>query len=139
MRTVNTQLVIGSLCSSGSQPLANARTILSTTHSQPHLPINELWWSPPIALLHRERQGDLQAMVDGLRAQKYTALILDAPVLEYVTGTNEACDLFTIGEVFETFSLALAFPPAADDAMVFDFSKSIVSLQVRWPLKSMLG
>jgi hypothetical protein len=70
-------------------------------------------------------------MVDDLRAKQYTALILDAPVLEYVTGTNEECDLFTIGDVFETFSLALAFPPAADDAMVFDFSKSIVSLQVR--------
>jgi hypothetical protein len=70
-------------------------------------------------------------MVDDLRDQKYTALILDAPVLEYVTGTNEECDLFTVGDVFETFSLALAFPPAADDAVVYEFSKSIISLQVR--------
>jgi hypothetical protein len=40
------------------------------------------------------------------------------------------CDLFLVGDVIESFSLALAFPPAADDAMIFDFSKSIVSLQV---------
>lgn len=79
---------------------------------------------------HREREGDLQGMVQDLRAGKYSALVLDAPVLEYISGTNEHCDLFLVGDVFESFSLALAFPPAAADAMVFDFSKAIVSLQV---------
>lgn len=29
-------------------------------------------------------------MLAALRADKFSALILDAPVLEYVTGTNEA-------------------------------------------------
>lgn len=69
-------------------------------------------------------------MLAALRAGTYAALILDAPVLEYTAGTNEACDLFLVGDVFESFSLALAWPPAADDAVIYSFSQSIVKLQV---------
>jgi hypothetical protein len=36
----------------------------------------------------------------------------------------------TVGEPFETFSLALAFPADFNDSAVFDFSASIVRLQV---------
>jgi hypothetical protein len=70
-------------------------------------------------------------MVADLRSDKYTALVLDASVLEYVTSHNEACDLFLMGETFESFSTALAFPPAFPEAAVYNFSKNIVRLQVR--------
>jgi hypothetical protein len=83
-------------------------------------------------LATREREGDLQEMVDALKNGKYSALILDAPVLEHLVGTNEECDLFLVGEMFETFSIALAFPPAFSDAVIYAFSQSIVKLQVRW-------
>lgn len=79
----------------------------------------------------RETEGDLAAMIKSLRDEKYSALILDAPVLEYVTSHNAECDLFLVGEVFETLSLALAFPPAFNDSDVYAFSRSIVKLQVR--------
>lgn len=79
----------------------------------------------------REREGDLQEMVDALKNGKYSALILDAPVLEHTVGTNEECDLFLVGDMFETFSIALAFPPAFSDAVIYAFSQSIVRLQVR--------
>ncbi len=69
-------------------------------------------------------------MLTSLRQGTYSALVLDAPILEYTAGTNEDCDLFLVGEVFESFSLAIAFPPAFDDATIFSFSKAIVSLQV---------
>lgn len=83
-------------------------------------------------LANREREGDLQEMVDALKNGQYSALILDAPVLEHTVGTNEECDLFLVGDMFETFSIALAFPPAFDDAVIFAISQSIVKLQVRF-------
>lgn len=70
-------------------------------------------------------------MVAELREKKYDALVLDSAVLEYTVGTNEQCDLFVVGEPFETFSLALAFPADFDDAVIFQLSSSIVALQVR--------
>jgi hypothetical protein len=85
--------------------------------------------------LNREGQGDLTDMIAALQNGTYTALILDAPVLEHIVGTNDACDLFLVGTAFESFSLALAFPalafPAAfDDALLYEFSNNIVKLQV---------
>jgi hypothetical protein len=41
-----------------------------------------------------------------------------------------AAVIVTVGEPFETFSLALAFPADFNDSTVFDFSASIVRLQV---------
>lgn len=79
-------------------------------------------------------------MVAGLRDGTYTALIMDAHVLEFTVGTNEACDLFLVGgDVFESFSLALAFPPAFSDALVFDFSRSMIKLQVRFACRAGRG
>ncbi|KAF8061162.1 eif3g-a [Scenedesmus sp. PABB004] len=63
--------------------------------------------------------ADFGAMLSALRGGEYEALVLDAPVLEYTAGTNAACDLFVVGEPFETFSLALAFPPGFDDAETY--------------------
>ena len=82
------------------------------------------------AVFCRDKQKDLDAMLAALRKERYSALVLDAHVLEYVTGHNEDCDLFLVGETFESFSLALAFPPAFPDQDVFSFSRSIVKLQV---------
>lgn len=80
--------------------------------------------------IYRENEADKETMIADLHSGKYDALVLDSPVLEYTVGTNEACDLFTVGEPFETFSLALAFPSDYNDSQVFDFSSSIVKLQV---------
>jgi len=78
----------------------------------------------------RDSDADLNAMVAGLRDHSYSALILDEPVLEYLTGQNEDCDLFLVGETFNAFSLALAFPSAFDDQIAYQFSRSIVKIQV---------
>jgi hypothetical protein len=101
-------------------------------------------WKIPIAWLYdnsptsvclrgvygRDHSQDFKDMLDLLRAKEYDALVLDSAVLEYTVGTNEECDLFVIGEPFETFSLALAFPADFDDAVVYALSSSIVALQV---------
>jgi ABC-type amino acid transport substrate-binding protein len=84
-----------------------------------------------LTVVRRDQEADLDAMLAALRDGSYAALVLDAPVLEYISSHNEACDLFLVGEVFETFSLALAFPPAFNDSDVYAFSQSIVKLQVR--------
>lgn len=78
----------------------------------------------------RDNAADLDKMVASLRDGTYTALVLDTPVLEYVTSQNAECDLFLVGNTFETFSVALAFPPAANASTVYDFSRGIVQLQV---------
>ncbi len=40
------------------------------------------------------------------------------------------CDLYPVGDPFETFNLAVAFPPDAPDALPAAVSASIVRLQV---------
>lgn len=81
----------------------------------------------------RMRRSDdaLAEMIQGLRNNTYDAVILDDPVLQYVLSENTKCDLFYVGQPFLSWSLALAFPPAFDDAVVHNFSQSIVRLQVR--------
>jgi hypothetical protein len=46
-------------------------------------------------------------------------------------GTNEACDLFVVGETFETFSLAFAFPAGFPPAAISDLNEAIVRLQTQ--------
>jgi hypothetical protein len=70
-------------------------------------------------------------MMNGLRNSTYDAVILDEPVLQFVLSENTKCDLFYVGLPFLQWSLALAFPPAFDSAVVHNFSQSIVRLQVR--------
>lgn len=69
-------------------------------------------------------------MVKALRNGTYKALILDAPVLQYIAGSNHDCDLFTVGDVFETFSLALAFPTDFTGPVIDTVTTSLVRLQV---------
>lgn len=59
------------------------------------------------------------------------ALVLDAPVISFLVSTmNDQCDLYAVGEPFETFDIAIGFPPDAPDTMVSNISKIIVALQV---------
>eukprot|EP00879_Flechtneria_rotunda_P019430 GHRR01020408.1.p1 GENE.GHRR01020408.1~~GHRR01020408.1.p1 ORF type:complete len:473 (+),score=113.43 GHRR01020408.1:178-1419(+) len=74
-------------------------------------------------------EADQLAMIEALRAGEYDALVLDTPVLEHAMGTDVHCNLFVVGDPFETFSLSLAFPAEFDDALVFAFSEAIVKLQ----------
>ncbi|KAI8474114.1 MAG: hypothetical protein J3K34DRAFT_495859 [Monoraphidium minutum] len=79
----------------------------------------------------RARAAERQQLARGgrpLRAPR--ALVLDAPVISYLVGTmNDLCDLYAVGEPFETFDLAIGFPPDAPDPLINDISKVIVRLQ----------
>jgi hypothetical protein len=49
----------------------------------------------------------------------------------FTPGTNEACDLFVVGETFETFSLALAFPVGFPASSISALNEAIVRLQTQ--------
>lgn len=53
-------------------------------------------------------------------------------------GTSEACDLFVMGETFETFSLALAFPSNFPDTTISHLNEAIVRLQTQQGALDML-
>jgi ABC-type amino acid transport substrate-binding protein len=78
----------------------------------------------------RDNDEDTEKMLDNLRTGKYKALLLDAPVLEYIAATNPACDLYVVGDSFETFNLALEFPADFDDGLIGRMSAAILKLQV---------
>lgn len=63
------------------------------------------------AAVRRERGTDLDYMVNRLLDGRDSALILDAPVVQYVAAHDGQCRLFPVGLPFETFSLAMAFAP----------------------------
>lgn len=69
-------------------------------------------------------------MLDNLRTRKYQALILDSPVVQYFAAIAEQCDLYPVGDPWETFNLAIAFPPDTPDQLPANISASIVRLQV---------
>ncbi len=50
-------------------------------------------------LNNRENDNDTDVLIANLRSGQYKALVLDAPVVEYLAGTEELCDLFVVGEV----------------------------------------
>ncbi|KAF8061164.1 hypothetical protein HT031_004626 [Scenedesmus sp. PABB004] len=57
------------------------------------------------------------------------ALILDTPVVAYMAARAPGCDLYAVGDPFETFNLAIAFPPDVPSALAANISASIVRLQ----------
>lgn len=69
-------------------------------------------------------------MLQGLRNGTYQALVLDEPVVKWIAGTNQECDLFTVGDTFEIFSLALAFPIDYAGIPIDSFTFATVRLQV---------
>ena len=79
----------------------------------------------------RDNDEDTQKMLDNLRSGRYKALLLDAPVLEYIAATNPLCDLYVVGDSFETFNLALEFPADFDDALIARMSAAILKFQVK--------
>jgi hypothetical protein len=40
-------------------------------------------------------------MIERLKDGTFSALVLDAPVLEHAVGTSDECDLFLVGDAFE--------------------------------------
>ena len=69
-------------------------------------------------------------MIHLLEEEKYDALVLDTPVLQYKEGTDTHCVLFVMGESFEMFSLAVVFPPNSNQTLVDSLSVSMVRQQV---------
>ena len=69
-------------------------------------------------------------MLDNLREGTYKALVLDAPVIDYTVATNAQCDLYSVGDSFETFNLAIGFPPDAPNSIITPISAAILDLQV---------
>ncbi|GBF93621.1 hypothetical protein Rsub_06343 [Raphidocelis subcapitata] len=77
-----------------------------------------------------ESDADTANFISNLRNGTYKALVLDAPVVAYLVATmNAECDLFSVGGMFETFDIAIAFPSDAPDWMVADVSREIVHMQ----------
>ncbi|KAK9804717.1 hypothetical protein WJX72_001753 [[Myrmecia] bisecta] len=74
-----------------------------------------------------DNDADQQALFDTLRSGEIHALILDSPVLEYTQ--SQQCDIHVVGQEFNTFNLALAFPPNTPVATIVRFSFSLVELQ----------
>lgn len=85
--------------------------------------------APPVAAC-RDNDVDTAALLDNLHTHKYQALVLDAPVVSYFASMADACDLYPVGDLFESFSLAIAFPPDSPTALAANISTSIVRLQV---------
>lgn len=50
------------------------------------------------AVLCRENDDDSVAFLANLRAGKYKALVLDAPVIDMWVAENTNCDLFAVGD-----------------------------------------
>jgi hypothetical protein len=69
-------------------------------------------------------------MLDNLRKGSYKALVLDAPVVDYTVAANEQCDLYSVGESFETFNLAIGFAHDTPNSLIKSISAAILDLQV---------
>eukprot|EP00775_Hariotina_reticulata_P008417 gene8417-8601_t len=86
----------------------------------------------------RDNDDETRAMLDNLRTSRYSALILDTPVVQYFAAQATQCDLFPVGESFETFDLSIAFPENVPDALPQSVSASIVRLQTTRALLDVL-
>ncbi|KAF6257197.1 hypothetical protein COO60DRAFT_30052 [Scenedesmus sp. NREL 46B-D3] len=96
-------------------------------------------WEPYLPLLRKysidadalpwDNDDDTAAMLAKLRSHHYQALVLDSPVVQYFAAQAEQCDLFPVGDPFETFNLAIAFPPDVPLSLPQNITASIVRLQ----------
>eukprot|EP00878_Enallax_costatus_P024620 GHUV01026294.1.p1 GENE.GHUV01026294.1~~GHUV01026294.1.p1 ORF type:complete len:303 (+),score=29.84 GHUV01026294.1:1-909(+) len=96
-------------------------------------------WEPYVPLLRKysidadglawDNDVDTGIMLDNLRTRKYQALVLDTPVVQYFAAIAPLCDLFPVGDQWETFNLAIAFPPTVPSDLPANISASIVRLQ----------
>eukprot|EP00775_Hariotina_reticulata_P007280 gene7280-7493_t len=70
-------------------------------------------------------------MLNSLRLHDVDALVLDTPAaMSWASAAEPACDLFIVGEPFDTFFLSFAFPADAPDAFISNTSAAIVRLQL---------
>lgn len=76
-----------------------------------------------------ERQADEPGMLQALLAGRYEALVMDASFVLHAASTH--CNLKAIGDTFDTWSLALAFPPNTNRSLIDTFSWAQVRLQER--------
>ena len=70
----------------------------------------------------RDSQADQDAMVDYLRQGQYQALVLDAPLMQFYAATDPLCQLYTVGDIFDTFTQGLAFPNSMDDVAIREWN-----------------
>jgi hypothetical protein len=78
----------------------------------------------------RDSDEDTEHMIHMLHEGEYDALILDTPVMQHIVGTDDHCSYFLVGDSFDAFSVALAFPPDANQTVILEFSTSMVRKQV---------
>eukprot|EP00878_Enallax_costatus_P013916 GHUV01014553.1.p1 GENE.GHUV01014553.1~~GHUV01014553.1.p1 ORF type:complete len:410 (+),score=93.34 GHUV01014553.1:1089-2318(+) len=86
-------------------------------------------YSIDAAALPWNNDNDTNTMLNNLRTHTYQALVLDAPVVSYLAATASQCDLYPVGGLFETFNLAIAFPPDVPTDLAGNVSTSIVRMQ----------
>jgi hypothetical protein len=79
----------------------------------------------------RDTNADTAAFVDNLRSHRYQALVLDTASIMDLAAHAEHCDLFPVGNAFQTFDLSIAFPQNMPDSFISNVSASMVRLQVR--------
>jgi hypothetical protein len=61
-------------------------------------------------------------MVHQLHTKEAEAVVLDKTTVEYLVATDAHCELHKLGDIFDPYYIAMAFPPDADDELVLQFS-----------------
>lgn len=54
----------------------------------------------------RENNADTAVLVELLHNHTYKALVLDAPAVQFLAAHAPSCDLYTVGDPFNTFDTA---------------------------------
>lgn len=76
-----------------------------------------------------ETEEDERLFMKELEAGRLDALVIDSPFVEYMSSVD--CMVRTVGPLYMTFPLALAFPPNAPDLVVDGFSKGLLEGQAQ--------
>lgn len=83
--------------------------------------------------LHRDTEDDGVAFITRLKSGEYRALLLDDTFLTHAAMYDPECRLYTVGPVFETFSLAMGYPPDFDDEAIKAWSRCGAALCTHQP------
>ena len=76
----------------------------------------------------RDTDEDEHNFIADLKSGHYDALLLDDSFLGYTALYDPNCQLYTVGQAFETFSLAMGFPSDFDDEAVKAWSRWVAQL-----------
>ena len=71
-----------------------------------------------------DNPGDEIVMLDALQNRSLDALVLDASTLRF--RASNSCDIFIVGEPFEVFDQAIAFPAGTNESWVSAFDHALV-------------